>query len=374
MNPKALKDKILPFYMEEFEDKLEIILQVTERQFFRLFTDKMRKIIKEHFNENDIEVSKAMQDCERIIRDEYYYHYYILSDHQDNSSCDFKFRKHCDFCDSTPSHKCKDSEEEGQFILVTKKGEITHVICEVCKACYLAKCILMYCSFCSVSYYSFVDTCGDLLPATWDKYHCKAIVNQQMICCDCNSPMFTNENKDLLICKKCNTQTPPKDIQWLCFVCKKQFNSNVKIYNPMEYKMIKKTIKEALLHKELAKPEYTSCCVEESITPYFHKKECPGILYVGEMDDRTVVVCEKCKMVNTLSKFVWTCPTCKKRFKDSKDRFIALNNSGNTSFAGTNYKDIDRSLERIEFSDNDFVKKLTYDTNSDMDSITSNIV
>jgi uncharacterized C2H2 Zn-finger protein len=371
MDQINIKEKLLTMYREEFEDKLEVILQVTERQFFRLLTEKMKKIIKESFNEKDSEIYLAFRDCEKIFKEEYSYHYHILAEHQDNKPSEFNFRKHCDFCDSTPVHKCKNSEEEGQFIVVTKGKEITHLICELCKACYLAKSIFMYCTFCSVSFYSFVDTCVDLLPATWDKYHCKAIVNQQMICSECSSPLLTNQNKDILICKKCNTKTAPKDTFWLCFVCKKQFSSNVKIYNPMEYKMIKKTIKEALLQKDYAKPEYTSCCAVDDNKPYVHKKDCLGTLYVGEMDDRTVVVCEKCKMVNTLSKFIWTCPICKKRFRDSKDRFITLNNSpGNTSF-GTN-KDNERSLERCDSLNEttDLAKRLNYE-NSENESIIS---
>jgi ribosomal protein L37AE/L43A len=47
------------------------------------------------------------------------------------------------------------------------------------------------------------------------------------------------------------------------------------------------------------------------------------------LDDNTIIVCEKWKMITNIDKFIWTCPKCEKKFKnglgDNNNNLINLN-------------------------------------------------
>ena len=62
---------------------------------------------------------------------------------------------------------------------------------------------------------------------------------------------------------------------------------------------------------------------------FYHKKDCEGILYVGELNHKIIIVCEKCKAINFYERFIWTCPSCGVRFRDkirykSKDEIMRI--------------------------------------------------
>jgi hypothetical protein len=90
------------------------------------------------------------------------------------------------------------------------------------------------------------------------------------------------------------------------------------VYNPVEIQQIKDTIKLTLLLKKRAHPTKVTCCKNINVLTelFFHKKECNGLLYFGEYNNKTIIVCDKCKAINFLLKFIWTCPICGTRFKD----------------------------------------------------------
>jgi hypothetical protein len=83
---------------------------------------------------------------------------------------------------------------------------------------------------------------------------------------------------------------------------------------------VKKIINYALLIKKKARPAKLPCCknLDLKVTPFYHKKNCKGIIYFAEFHKKLIIICEKCKAVNNFGKFIWTCPQCFLRFKDIK--------------------------------------------------------
>ena len=71
-----------------------------------------------------------------------------------------------------------------KFIEVnTKKIPVTYAFCIGCKKCYYNSSIPVYCPFSHNTYYSkMIEDNKNLLPATWDEYHCKNhIINEQCL-------------------------------------------------------------------------------------------------------------------------------------------------------------------------------------------------
>ena len=78
-------------------------------------------------------------------------------------------------------------------------------------------------------------------------------------------------------------------------------------------------IKEAILNKKRAKPDYLGCGCEINNDiqkiKFYHKSSCNGDLYLGELNKKKIVVCSKCESMGLYEGYVWTCPLCCKRFK-----------------------------------------------------------
>ena len=156
--------------------------------------------------------------------------------------------------------------------------------------------------------------------ATWKKYHCNAIINDTMKCDICEESYLFFQESNLLYCPKCKNKKNPLDIVWKCIICQKEFKAEAKIYNPFEYKSLKICVKEAVVNKIKAKPEYMVCKCDIDIdnTKFFHKSVCKGELYLGEINSQKVVVCGKCDTLGLYEGYIWTCPNCMKRFKTKK--------------------------------------------------------
>ena len=156
--------------------------------------------------------------------------------------------------------------------------------------------------------------------ATWKKYHCNAIINDTMKCDICEESYIFMLESNLLYCPNCKIKKNPLDITWKCLICQKDFQTEAKIYNPLEYKSLKICVKEAIVNKIKAKPEYMGCkCdIDINATKFFHKSTCKGELYLGEINSQKVVVCGKCDTLGLYEGYIWTCPICIKRFKTKK--------------------------------------------------------
>ena len=234
-----------------------------------------------------------------------------------------------------------------------------YVICEKCKKCYRSNYIEMYCSGCRATYLSnilYPSQDLNILPATWQNYHCSRIINEIMKCIKCKEILFIDLLNYKLKClnDKCNFITDPKDILWVCTNCASNFRSDATVYNPLEFQYLKNTIKNTLLNKVKAYPFNLPCCKVESIKnlTFRHKKECIGILYKGKFKDKTVIICDKCKSLNFYDCFLWTCPLCQKNFREfkfgNKNSMHKINNVKSKS----KYKPNNLALENKDKSNN----------------------
>ena len=153
-------------------------------------------------------------------------------------------------------------------------------------------------------------------------YHCEDDVHIPMKCDQCHEILYPNAHCDKLLCLRCNTSSSISQCVFTCRVCRTNFSSLLKPFNPLSEKSTLIAMKEALLNLVEAKPEFLMCCnlrKEDAMKMRIvHKKECNGILYEGEVDNRKIVVCAKCHMVNYSDSFMWYCPRCKIRIKMKK--------------------------------------------------------
>ena len=87
----------------------------------------------------------------------------------------------------------------------------------------------------------------------------------------------------------------------------------------MEYKTLKICIKEAIISKIKAKPNNIGCGCDLNInkTKFIHRKHCRGELYMGELNNTKVVICNKCDSMGLYENYIWTCPICFKKYRDN---------------------------------------------------------
>jgi len=241
-----------------------------------------------------------------------------------------RYRKHCCESPMCAHHSCE-RRKPNEFLIITEnmeelneKKEILFVYCYFCNKVYKSTYFYAYCIICNISYYSNIlrkDENPNLLPATWSKYHCEQIINDKMKCIKCKKILYLNLKTKMLEClnKNCGFESKPSRILWTCINCKTEFKSDAIVFNPLELENIKKVVRHTLQTKHKAHPNRMPCCkINTFFTPFYHKKDCPGILYVGDFNNKMIIVCEKCKAINFYDRFIWTCPKCGTRFRDKK--------------------------------------------------------
>ena len=257
------------------------------------------------------------------------------------------FRKHCNKTEDIASHLC-DNGEKGIFIEIKSKfsinkNDINYVICNKCNYCYIKNFIKMFCKNCDKNYYSEILKENEdvyCLPATWSNYHCGKRIKEIMKCLKCKNVLYLNLKNNKLICsnKNCNFCVKPENIIWECNICNSEFKSAAKIYNPLEIDIIKKTINRAILYKNKAIPPSLPCCNGEITNNiiFYHKKECKGELFRYYLNNKEIVVCEKCHALNSFEKFSWLCPLCGKIFRLNEQ--IKSHDYSNSSIFPINHK------------------------------------
>ena len=347
----------------EFEERIPSILIQSDSEFMKNFSIRMKLLLMDEYSEDAFEndfLSNLLKQSEKKIYDKFYkpIKNLLLNSLNDYDSRNYElkfkqtqsntyltnnFRKHCLSCDDLAFHSCggkfipvfanyghcldndnlinKIPKDGLKIIQNTNFESLCFVICVKCRKSFLSKEILMYCNSCNLNYLSTTLKQEDILlqPATWENYHCEALLNDTMKCIKCKSMIFINIETKNLECRKCEFKCDPWTIIWKCFLCSSDFNSNAKIYNPLEFLAVNKAIKNAILDKMLIYPIQIPCCkIEIPRTRFFHKIECNGILYEGRYDDQTIIVCDKCKAMNFYFRFIWTCPKCHKRFSQKK--------------------------------------------------------
>ena len=345
---KSNINQIYQLYKDEFINSCENILIENQNEFLDKFYEKMNLIIKSKYGENIFNKIPSLyliqKQCEnKFITDIYWpMHEQCLaskknfySNYSNINNYLINFRPHCLY-DQVPLHICG-----SKFIQVFDKNEnnnnkkVIYVICSGCNKCYYSKSIIINCHYCQVNFYSEVidNAKNKLFIATWKKYHCNnnnLLINEQMHCVVCDDLLYINNNR--LYCKKCAQYFDPEGIIWTCKICNIKFKSDIKIYNPYEFKEIIVAKKYAFLFKKISKPSYLPCnCIPRNdIQNYnFHHEsniKCKGVLYYHSINNKKYLVCSLCDNIFELKKFFWTCPLCSKKFLTNE---IKINNENN---------------------------------------------
>ena len=345
INIKELISKLDIMFEEKLSETFKDILNLPRNKFLDIIISQVKVFLDEQFGDdiykNEKFIDLFSSSCNNL---ENKYNKYLeelnniwieydtnKSKVKDNSFFFSKFRKHCLKTENFAMHKCPDGEN-GYFIISSKKIKIgktnsplfQYLICNRCKSVFFTNKFNNYCKSCNENYLSSVlshNEDPDFLLATWKKPHCDTLVNEKIRCIKCKDNfLYLNLKLHKLQCKNksCTYNESPYNIESICNICNQSFYSNVIIYNPVEVQQIKDIIKLTLLLKKKAHPTKVSCCKDIDVLTqsFFHKKDCKGLLYFGEYNSNIIIVCEKCKAINFLIRFIWTCPSCGIRFKD----------------------------------------------------------
>ena len=338
-NVEEISKKIENFFIKDYEAIFPEILLISKNQFLSNIKKGVYSTLEDLYT-NNIKFDKTLQllvdDNLKKIEEKYEINYILLKKEWTNYNKNkndinylCNYRKHC-FNDSKyASHNCNNNISK--FIVISinnDNNENEFVICSNCQKIYKSTFILCKCFYCDIEYYSQKlpeDQNTDLFLATWKEYHCPQLINNKMSCIKCKSPFYLNMKTGMLNCanKECQFVSKPKRILWTCNNCKKDFTSEAIVYNPLDVEIIQKVIKQTLLLKHRAHPNKIPCCkLNIFFTEFYHKKTCKGTLYLGEINEELIVVCEKCHAINYYARFIWTCPKCQTKFRTKKKEII----------------------------------------------------
>ena len=301
---KLFNVKLISLFNTEYDEIINDILNLKEDLFIDQIKEGVSLVLEDKYTDYCLTearamklISKNIEDIKNKYRNDFFLINNAWSTYEKNSKKRLNkdsnifltgFRKHCINSEEYASHNClskeKDGEKNCRFIIVNNLDntkEIKFVICENCKKVYYSSFILARC---------------------YKQY------------------FYINMKNGLLTClnKKCGFISKPNRILWTCCTCKKDFKSGAIPYNPLDIQVTKKLILQTILlrHKAHPKKMICGCKLNVFFTEFNHSKNCDGILYESELDDNTIIVCEKCKMITYIDRFIWTCPKCKKKFKN----------------------------------------------------------
>ena len=383
--------RISEIYTSLYKEAFPLILRQTRFKFLDKINKEADDIIIKRFLKTSNNIMQISESKEKIIKKyetDYkflYLEYKNFLRNKKNYNYFSHFRKHCGKTEKYGYHYC-DNNKISKFIEIKKNGEVSYIICEGCKLCYSVDFILMFCSNCNRKYFSnkLKETEDEnILPATWGRYHCNFLINEIMKCIKCKSVLYLNLKTGYLQClnKKCKFVSKPEDIAWTCITCGKEFISYAKIYNPLDFQVLNRSIKFALVKQIKAAPKKLPCnCTKDSSKlTFYHKEECKGILLKGILMENAIIVCSKCNAINFEDKFSWICPLCGIKFhlhsvigtKPFATKKYVINKSFNRSLPMNesrynlikNLKDIDILNESKDIGNNTNRSSMKYGNN-----------
>ena len=340
-----LEQELYDALMDEYNDIFENILNISEKNLFDTIINNVRAIFGEKkmksFSKitmarslSTLKINNYMQDFLSLknIKE------MILSlgnkDHN-RKIPELKIDEiyaHCKEC-SKCYHTC------GEILL--NPHNYDYIFCLKCKMIYKKDLIHLFCKECDEEYYSYIIDYNepiyeDYFPATWDKYHCPNFICEEMACPECDSMLYYNDKKKILKCFGCNWSHLLKDMKWKCELCDEEFSSGVKEYVKFETKPLVNCVRNALVNKIPGRPAECPCCwAEPRLYMFKHfEKKCKGVLYLGYLQKKEVVVCSLCRLVKKLKEVKWICPKCGDSFYCNK---INSNNKKGTDYRRNNY-------------------------------------
>ena len=276
----------------------------------------LKSIEKKLINQPDLKPfdGKIIEHCNLDKKDNKYIHFC------GNNFYVYKYKSIIQYNLRNNNNSNKEEEEEKNDIEIM-------LVCPYCEMVYKSDLIKFHCNETGQDFYSKIikNENSELPFATWKKYHCRALINDTLKCEKCNESFYFDKELNILTCNKCNKVYNPMDLEWECLICKKKFKSEAKEYNNLEFKNIKICVKDTILNRIRAKPEYLNCDCENvdlKTLKFFHKESCKGDIFLGEMNGKKIVVCNKCESLGIYDNYVWTCPICLKRFKTKNSKKI----------------------------------------------------
>ena len=386
------EQKLLNIYLNEYDDIFQNILLQPPREFIRNIIKRVEISLKKKFNDIPISTRNKVEDflTEQIYSKDYKIASMAFKTIEkrlnDNNKLPNifigKIFEHCckDKKNSFYIHSCGEKfytfkykslyNRENLFEENKNEEYNLFLICIKCELIYKSDLVKFYCNFSKIDFYSkIIDSSINkkTLPfATWKKYHCNAVINDTMKCSICKESLCFDKENNKLICLKCHLSQNPKNLKWNCLICHKDFVSEVKEYNQLEFKNMKICVKDTLINKIKARPEKLLCGCNYDIKSmkFFHKLSCKGDIYLGEMNRQQIIVCNKCDTISLYYNFNWTCPQCNKIFKNNFNNFIQTEpnkdelkyKSGNKIQNDFSNNKINLSKERAETTNNSFSK------------------
>jgi len=372
------EENLIKIAFDEYHDLFPNILNIHKRDFIPTLLKFIQiSLIPKNLIYNEQTIKKILKIIEEDL---YETEFTFINDkihNLKNINCErFTGKNFIPHCNKTsiPLHNC------GHHLYSLDNG--LYFLCLNCKQIYHPNSIILKCDNCDLDYYSKIeknyDPENNFHPATWLKYHCNAVINDIMKCPNCKDNLYINsKNKNILICKKCKSEFDQLNIKWKCIICNNDFSSEAKIYNPLEFKIMKMAVKNTLFNGIEAKPEYVPCCniKKEDIVNYkfCHKKECNGVIYQGKFNKRKIVVCSKCHMLNYYEYHFWMCPICHERFQINKNMKSRINsnnrkNNNNHQFNNGLNRTKTELNENYEVNSPRKKKNINYNINSPNDS------
>ena len=204
------------------------------------------------------------------------------------------------------------------------------------------------------------------------------MINEQMSCIKCGDKFYIKNSK--LFCKKCKFLISPLDVSWTCIICHKEFKSYAKIYNPLEYKLIKLAIRNAKLNKKITKPKEVPCgCFSkdeiDNIT-FRHKLygKCNGVLYYGTISGKDIVVCSLCKIMGSLNNFNLYCLICGKNFITKNVKIYSIDNYNNKNISKNKLNNNNIDIVKYDNSNNITYNNTNSNTNNSNFNNTSPLI
>ena len=349
-NSKNFEQKIKMIFNHELKEEFQNILLISKELFIDSVKQKVFSILSikysnKSFNNNNYIslLSKHIQKLNNKYEKDHIivtqqFNSFQNEKNKNNKNLNFlqyyfsSYRKHCSNSSNYAIHFCnknKGSKNTGKFIKIKNNEKIDYLICENCQKVFNIDFFPCYCLNCKEVYFSSqlnkdeIEK-NNLLPATLKHTHCEILVNDLLYCPLCQKVLYLNLNNNKIQCinNDCKNYTITEKIDWKCKNCKKFFNSDYKIYNPLEIKILSEEINYSLCIKLKAKPNKLPCCknIDLNIIDFYHSQKCSGLIYIGKYDQKAFVVCEKCKAINFQEKYIWICPKCKCRFREIKEK------------------------------------------------------
>ena len=354
-----IEKELKEIYISEFEDLFPNILKYQSGKFLTNLFKRVKLTLISKFNV--LPNTQIIEKLEKFIIETYYtteyqnaYEIFKLIKNKIESSTESEIKNLIFNGHNFIKHCCKNEEAYhicGRKLYSNKSfSNNLMLICIYCNQIYKSEMIKMLCDFCKDEFYTKIilnnnnnnenNYNGKLYPATWLKYHCNAVINDKMKCPTCQNVLFIDSSCPKIVrCLKCNYYKNVSDITFKCILCKKDFVSEAKIYNPLEFKILKMAVKDTLVNRIKAIPNENNndiefkcgCQFNFNQCKYYHKKTCKGQMLKGIMNNKNILVCSHCHSLNFYDNYVWMCPICDQRTginindKNNKNR-ISRNN------------------------------------------------